>query len=79
MTRRKRPDPLPRETSDELRARLRRFALLTREQALRPATVPFPENVTVLAGPLRKVDARGNEVTDDSGHDWGSKSETKKE
>ncbi|MHB9833267.1 hypothetical protein Q8F57_000350 [Paraburkholderia terrae] len=50
---------LPAETSEELRARLREFAVLTREQALRQSTVPFPEDVTVLAGPLRKVRRRG--------------------
>ncbi len=50
---------LPAETSEQLRARLRAFALLTREQAMRQSTIPFPEDVTVLAGPLRKVRRRG--------------------
>jgi hypothetical protein len=46
------------ETSAQLRARLRRFALATRDDATRAAgtaTIPFPEQVTVLAGPLRRV------------------------
>ncbi len=77
MTRRRRPTPLPRETSDELQDRLRKFALLTREQALRPATVPFPEHVTVLAGPLREVHARATEAPDDSGQHCGSRPEMK--
>lgn len=51
-------DP-PAETSEALRARLRAFARLTRKQAMRQSTVPFPEGVTVLAGPLRKVRRRG--------------------
>lgn len=51
-------DP-PAETSEELRARLRAFAELTREHAMRQSAVPFPEGVTVLAGPLRKVRRRG--------------------
>jgi hypothetical protein len=51
-------DP-PAETSEELRARLRAFGELTRERAMRKSTVPFPEGVTVLAGPLRKVRKRG--------------------
>jgi hypothetical protein len=47
--------PLPvAETSEQLRARLRKFAILTRPEATRARTVPFPENVTVLAGPLRR-------------------------
>lgn len=49
----------PAETSEELRARLRAFAELTRKHAMRQSTVPFPECVTVLAGPLRKVQRRG--------------------
>ncbi|MBN3761025.1 hypothetical protein [Burkholderia sp. Ac-20365] len=44
----------PAETSEQLRARLRKFAMLTRSEATRARTVPFPENVTVLAGPLRR-------------------------
>lgn len=44
----------PTETSEQLRARLRTFAILTRAEATRARTVPFPENVTVLAGPLRR-------------------------
>ncbi len=51
---RKRPAPPPDETSAQLRARLRRFALATRDEAARAATIPFPEHVTVLAGPLRR-------------------------
>jgi hypothetical protein len=55
---RKPPALPPEETSEELRARLRRFALATRDNATRApgtATIPFPEQVTVLAGPLRRV------------------------
>jgi len=44
----------PAETSEQLRARLRRFATLTRADATRARSVPFPEDVTVLAGPLRR-------------------------
>jgi hypothetical protein len=51
-------DP-PAETSEELRARLRAFAELTREHAMLQSTVSFPEGVTVLAWPLRKVRRRG--------------------
>jgi hypothetical protein len=51
-------DP-PAETSEELRERLPVFAELTGEHAMRRATVPFPEGVTVLAGPLREVRRRG--------------------
>jgi hypothetical protein len=50
------------ETSAQLRARLRRFALATRDDATRAAgtaTIPFPEHVTVLAGPLRRVRPAG--------------------
>ncbi|MHB9835129.1 hypothetical protein Q8F57_009850 [Paraburkholderia terrae] len=49
----------PSETTEELTARLRAYAERTREQAMRQSTVPFPEGVTVLAGPLRKVRRRG--------------------
>jgi hypothetical protein len=41
-------------TSEQLRARLRKFAILTSPEATRARTVPFPENVSVLAGPLRR-------------------------
>lgn len=45
----------PGETSEELRARLRAFALATRDEALRRAKIPVPpEHISVLAGPLRK-------------------------
>ncbi|WP_154671459.1 hypothetical protein [Paraburkholderia mimosarum] len=67
MKRRKRHAPLPDETSSELQARLRRFALATREEALRPANVPFPEHVTVLAGPLRKVRRKPADAPAESG------------
>jgi hypothetical protein len=49
----------PSETTEELIARLRAYADRTREQAMRKPIVPFPEDVTVLAGPLRKVRRRG--------------------
>lgn len=55
----KTPDLPPSETTEELTARLRAYAERTREQAMRQPTVPFPEDVTVLAGPLRKVRRRG--------------------
>jgi HTH-like domain len=44
----------PAETPEQLRVRLRAFVLATREDAMRPVNVPFPEHVTVLAGPLRR-------------------------
>lgn len=66
MRKQKRFKPLPNETSEQLRARLRQFALATREEALQTVTVPFPEHVSVLAGPLR-VRKRENESPDDSG------------
>ncbi|MFP3637434.1 hypothetical protein [Paraburkholderia sp. SIMBA_054] len=44
----------PAETSEQLRARLHRFAILTRAEATRARSVPFPADVTVLAGPLRR-------------------------
>ncbi|MFM0074438.1 hypothetical protein PQQ86_25080 [Paraburkholderia sediminicola] len=53
--RRKPPVQPPDETSAQLRAWLRRFALATRHDATGAATIPFPEHVSVLAGPrLRK-------------------------
>jgi hypothetical protein len=45
----------PDETPDQLRARLRRFALATRDEVRRAATIPFPEHISVLTGPLRRV------------------------
>ncbi|CAB3798078.1 hypothetical protein [Paraburkholderia caffeinilytica] len=67
MTRRKQPALRPVETSEQLGARLRAFALATREQAMKPRKVPFPEHVMVLAGPLRRRQDRhigsGNEQT----------------
>ena len=54
MTRHRKPPALPPdETSAQLRAWLRRFALATRNDATGAATIPFPGHVTVLAGPLR--------------------------
>jgi hypothetical protein len=44
----------PDETSEQLQARLRAYALATRAGAMEPTTVSFPEHVTVLAGPLKK-------------------------
>ncbi|SOE64650.1 hypothetical protein SAMN05446935_2503 [Burkholderia sp. YR290] len=44
----------PGETSEELVARLRAFALATRDEALRRAKIAVPEHISVLAGPLRK-------------------------
>lgn len=76
MKRQKRPVPLARETSGELQARLRRFVLASRDQAMRSATVPFPEHVTGLAGPLRKrkAIAEPTEAPDDSGQAPGNDS-----
>jgi hypothetical protein len=54
MIRRKRPALPPTETSEQLRARLQAFALATREEAMKPRQVPFPEHVAVLAGPIRR-------------------------
>ncbi|MFM0303479.1 hypothetical protein PQQ99_25530 [Paraburkholderia sediminicola] len=55
MNRHRKPPALPPdETSAQLRARLRRFALATRDDATGAATIPFPEHVSVLAGPLRR-------------------------
>ncbi|KXU90046.1 hypothetical protein CI15_07710 [Paraburkholderia monticola] len=61
---RKLPVLPPDETSGQLRARLRRFALATRDDATRTsrtATIPFPEQVTVLVGPLRRARLPGTE------------------
>ncbi|GGC62912.1 hypothetical protein GCM10011400_58450 [Paraburkholderia caffeinilytica] len=48
----------PDEPSEALRARLRRVAQATRDDARQAATVPFPAHVSVLAGPLRRRPAR---------------------
>jgi hypothetical protein len=48
----------PDETPEQLRARLRRFALATRDVAYQKGMIPFPEHVSVLAGPLRRVRTR---------------------
>ena len=50
-------DP-PVKTTEDLRARLRAFAELTREQAVRQVAASDPEDVTVLAAPLRRVRRR---------------------
>lgn len=55
MGNRKRSGLLPAETSEQLRARLRRFAVANRDDARQAGTLPFPERVTVLAGPLRRI------------------------
>lgn len=52
---RKRSGLPPVETSGQLRARLRRFAVATHDDSRPAGTPPFPENVTVLAGPLRRI------------------------
>ncbi|VVD33604.1 conserved protein of unknown function [Paraburkholderia dioscoreae] len=65
MTRRKRAALPPVETSEQLQVRLRAYALATRESAMKPRKVPFPEHVTVLAGPLRRVRARPSGSGDD--------------
>jgi hypothetical protein len=43
------------ESSEQLRARVRAFALATRQEAMKSRTIPFPEHVSVLAGPLRRA------------------------
>ncbi|MGF6506254.1 hypothetical protein [Paraburkholderia sp. 32] len=58
MSRRKRAIALPDETSETLRARLRRFVRATRDDvtgATGAVPIPFPTHVTVLAGPLRRI------------------------
>ena len=45
----------PRETTEAMRTRLRAFAELTRERTARLVDARIPEDVTVLAGPLRKI------------------------
>lgn len=47
-------DTLPVETLEELHERLQQYAARTRPLRDRP-TVAFPEHVTVLAGPRRRV------------------------
>jgi hypothetical protein len=66
MKKQKRSTPLPDETAEELRARLRQFVLATRERDLYTVTIAMPEDVTVLAGPLRKVRNRANQTSVDS-------------
>ncbi|SOE87403.1 hypothetical protein SAMN05446935_8027 [Burkholderia sp. YR290] len=48
----------PYESSEQLEARLRAYALATREWAIEAAKIPFPENISVLAGPLRRVEPK---------------------
>ncbi|MDH6147686.1 MULTISPECIES: hypothetical protein [Paraburkholderia] len=58
MSRRRRAIGLPDETSEALRARLRRFVRATRDEATGvtgAVPIPFPTHVTVLAGPLRRI------------------------
>ncbi|MGF6810818.1 hypothetical protein OKW30_006010 [Paraburkholderia sp. Clong3] len=58
MSRRRRAIALPDETAEALRARLRRFVRATRDEATGATgavPIPFPEHVTVLAGPLRRI------------------------
>jgi hypothetical protein len=43
------------ETIEQLEARLAAYAELTRERAMRPVDAVVPTNVTVLAGPRRRV------------------------
>jgi hypothetical protein len=43
------------ETIEQLEARLTVYAELTRERAMRPVDAVVPTNVTVLAGPRRRV------------------------
>ncbi|NVI08251.1 hypothetical protein [Paraburkholderia youngii] len=55
MGRRRRAIQLPDETSEALRARLRRLVRATRDEVTGAVPIPFPTHVTVLAGPLRRV------------------------
>ncbi|CAG9219321.1 hypothetical protein BCAR13_410046 [Paraburkholderia caribensis] len=46
----------PNETLEQMDARMRAFALATREWWIKAAKIPFPDNdITVLAGPTRHV------------------------
>lgn len=51
MRKRNRLPLLPDESLAQLRARLRRFVLGTRDDAPRSDVPPFPEHATVLTGP----------------------------
>jgi hypothetical protein len=45
----------PYESSEQMEARVKAFALATREWAINAAKIPFPDDITVLAGPLGRV------------------------
>jgi hypothetical protein len=55
---RNRPALSAADTPEQLRARLQRFVLAIRDPARQAITVPFPEDVTVLAGRLRRIRGR---------------------
>ncbi|MFM0122672.1 hypothetical protein P0D73_27890 [Paraburkholderia sp. RL18-101-BIB-B] len=45
----------PYESSEQIEARMKAFALRTREWFIEVARIPFPDDrITVLAGPLRR-------------------------
>lgn len=45
----------PYESSEQFKARMKAFALRTREGAINAAKIPFPDDsITVMAGPLRR-------------------------
>jgi hypothetical protein len=53
---RRRQALLPNESIEQMDARMRAFALATREWWIKAAKTPFPDNsITVLAGPTRRV------------------------
>jgi hypothetical protein len=52
---RKSRSPLPAETTEELEARLLAYGLRTRDRTTRTVRASVPTNVTVLAGPRRRV------------------------
>lgn len=45
----------PYESSEQFAARMKAFALRTRERAINAAKIPFPDDsIIVMAGPLRR-------------------------
>ncbi|SKD04106.1 hypothetical protein SAMN05445504_9138 [Burkholderia sp. CF099] len=51
---RRRQSMPPYESSEQIEARMTAFVLRTREWAINTAKIPFPDDVTVLAGPIRR-------------------------
>ena len=52
---RRRQSMPPYESSEQIEARMKAFALRTREWTINVARIPFPDHITVLAGPIRRV------------------------